>query len=49
MEEAELDTKARAKKKAKTDRRAVLYEAVSEEDIEEEARDESGSEIEDCI
>jgi hypothetical protein len=49
VEEAELDTKTRTKKKVKTNRRAVLYEAVSEEDIEEGARDESGSEIEDYI
>ena len=33
----------------KTKERAILYKAESEEDIEEEARDESESEIEDCI
>jgi hypothetical protein len=47
--EAELDTKTRAKKKMKTKGRAVSYEAESEEDIEEEARDELESEIEDCV
>src|ERR1700710_2017183 len=49
VQEAELDTKTRAKKKAKTKGRAVLYEAESEEDIEEEASDELESEPEDCI
>jgi hypothetical protein len=47
--EAELDTKTRAKKNVKTKGRVVSYKAESEEDIEEEARDESESEIEDCI
>jgi hypothetical protein len=37
------------KKKVKTKGMAVLYKAESEENVEEEARDESESEIEDCI
>jgi 4-diphosphocytidyl-2C-methyl-D-erythritol kinase len=46
---AELDIKNRAKKKVKTKSESRLYEVENKKDIEEEARNKSKSEIEDCI
>jgi hypothetical protein len=47
--EAEKTTKMQARKKGKKKVKGISYKTKSEEDIEEEAIDESESEIGDCI
>ncbi|KFY31825.1 hypothetical protein V493_00761 [Pseudogymnoascus sp. VKM F-4281 (FW-2241)] len=47
--EAEKATKKQAGKRAKTKGKAISYDAESEEDIEEEAQDQTESDCESCI
>ena len=47
--EAEKATKKQASKNDKTKGKSVLYEVESDKDIEEEAEDQSESDIQDCI
>jgi hypothetical protein len=46
--EAEKDTKS-GRRKWEKKRKVISYESESEEEVEEDAMDESESEIEDCI